>query len=426
MAAALGDFLVNITTKVKDKDAQRLVGTLNNLAKSAAKIGTVFAASIGGLAYGFTKLVGSTAQETAELGRLSKDLGVSSNFLETFSRAFETMGAGSDEAISAIRTLKSEIEAFRVGKGNYEAFGMLGINPQDFSNDVSKNFTVIRNRFNQLTDEQRLYWVTQIGLGEKSLRILRLNDEEYNNLLRTSASAPLATSEQIENAERYTESINKLSQSFQGLRRSVLVSALPAFENFIDRFNTLFQDKDFQENIGKFFNILFEQLEKLGSSDVIEKVGKLADGLYGIARVASTVGSGVNYFVKGSEQLGKSAADLVNNYMDRTFLQSEIKNQFKSKDNRLWFNKKSKGVTQTENPINGVTQTENPISKIVNQSSTNSAPISNNFDNNINITFERITDVEDFKKKVPGILEDSLMGTANKMTSNNFKKGVIR
>ncbi|HOA80296.1 MAG TPA: hypothetical protein PKK61_04440, partial [Defluviitaleaceae bacterium] len=135
---------------------------------------------------------------------------------------------------------------------------------------------------------------------------------------------------------------------------------------------------------------------------------------------------GVNYFVKGSEQLGKSAADLVNNYMDRTFLQSEIKNQFKSKDNRLWFNKKSKGVTQTENPINGVTQTENPISKIVNQSSTNSAPISNNFDNNINITFERITDVEDFKKKVPGILEDSLMGTANKMTSNNFKKGVIR
>lgn len=409
MAANLGDFFVNITTKVKDTDAKKLASTLGSLTKSAAKIGTTFAASIAAASYGFAKLIGNTALETAELGRLSKDLGVSADFLQIFTRSFETVGAGADEAINTIRTLKTEIESFKIGKGNFEAFGMLGLNPQSFGNDVSKNFDVVRKRFGTLTDAQRLYWVTQIGLGEKSLRVLRLNDKEYNDLIATSRRAPLATDKQIKDSERYTQNINKLSQSFEGLKRSVLVSTLPTFEKFLDRLDTLFQDKKFQDNIGKFFDVLFGQLEKLvdNPDGAIDKLEKLSNALGGIATAIQAIGMVVNGFVQGSSYIGQKIADLIDSQIDNVFLGKGRKDKAAEKNKQSSFN------TDT--------------SRLVTQNSgMSNSSVVNNFNNKTDIRVETIKDTEDFKKQIPRLLEESFMSSANKMSSQNFKKGVIR
>lgn len=430
MAAALGDFLVNITTKVKDVEAKKLASTLADLTKSATKFGLTLTGSFAASGYGFSRLINSTAQETAELGRLSKDLGVSVDFLQTFTRSFETIGVGADEAIATIRTLKTEIEAFKFGQGHVEAFGILGLNPQNFGDDVSKNFDVVRKRFNTLTDLERLYFVTQIGLGEKSLRVLRLNDEEYKNLLSTSRQAPLATDKQIKDSEKYTENINRLSQSFDGLKRNILVETLPTFEKFIDRLDSLFQDKNFQQNIGKFFDVIFTQFEKLvdNPNGVVEKLEKFANALTGIASAIQAIGSMVNGFVEGSSWVGQKVADLIDAGIDSVTLPNKKKDAINRDKQKHRDAIKSGMITTPDNFGSLIELNKNAIFGTVNQMrGQTKATTINNFNNKTDIQIENARkDQDGLVKAIPQLIDETYFSSGNKITSQNFKKGVIR
>jgi hypothetical protein len=183
MVASLGDFFVNIKTEIKDKNIKNYANQLTGLAKTGLKVGGILTGAFIGAGYGFSKLFNNVAMETAELGRLAEDLGVSPQFLENFTRSFEAVGATAGDAVGTIRKLKTEVEAFRLGRGDFETFGILGINPQQLNDDTTQSLNLIRNKFKDLSKSQQLYFVSQIGLSEQSLRILRLNNDEYAKLI---------------------------------------------------------------------------------------------------------------------------------------------------------------------------------------------------------------------------------------------------
>ena len=116
MAANLGDFLVNIKTEADDKGLKNYTKTLFRISKGAAKLGAGITASLGAAGFGFAKFITGVASDTAELGRLAEDLGISTQSLESFTRAFDVVGAGAGEAVNTIRTLKTEVEAFKLGR----------------------------------------------------------------------------------------------------------------------------------------------------------------------------------------------------------------------------------------------------------------------------------------------------------------------
>jgi hypothetical protein len=312
MVAKLGNFLVDIDTSVNEKGIISLTKSLGGLAKKGAKFGTALAGGVAAAGAGFTKLVKGTVEQTAELGRLAEDLGVTTNFLETFIRSFESVGAGGEEAISTVRTLKKEIEAFKFGKGNIEAFGILGINPQDLGDDVSGNFTTIRKRFNELTEAQRLYFVDQIGLGEKSLRVLRLTDKEYQALQKTSSQFPLATQDQIDSSEEFFQNTIRIGQSFKALKRSLVLDVTPAFTKFSDELIDLFADPKFQENVGGFFDQIFDvALPKIVEATpiIVDNIGKMAGSVSSLSNSLDELAN--NPFIKF---LGKTGGAVVSGY----------------------------------------------------------------------------------------------------------------
>jgi X-X-X-Leu-X-X-Gly heptad repeat protein len=314
MVAKLGNFLVDIDTKVNDKGVKSLNNSLTGLITKSAKFGVALTGAIVGTGAGFTKLIQNTVNETAELGRLADDLGITTNFLETFIRSFETVGASGEEAIGTIRSLKREVEAFKLGQGNVEAFGILGLNIQNFGNDFSKNFDLIRRRFNNLSKEQRLYFVDQIGLGEKTLRVLRLTDKEYSNLQKTSRKFPLATKNQIDSAQSFFENMKRINQSFTSFKRSLILDVTPAFTKFTDQLIKLLSDPTFQKDIANIFSKFFDEtLPKLVKAAPI-----IADAIGQIASSISTLADGLNQlsnnpFIKGtSNVIGKAGSSYIN------------------------------------------------------------------------------------------------------------------
>lgn len=336
MVAKLGDFLVDIDTEVNDRGIKSLAKSLGGLTTKAVKFGGVLTGAVAGAGAGFIKLVKGTVEETAELGRLAEDLSTTTTFLQTFIRSFETVGATGEEAISTVRTLTKEIEAFKLGKGNIEAFGILGINPQNLGTDVAKNFDVIRGRFNELTAAQRLFFVDQIGLGEKALRVLRLTDEEYAKLAQTSREFPLATKKQVDSARQFDRGLTRLGQSFKAFKLQLVSEVTPAFTDFVNEMVRLFGSKEFQDDVGKFFDSIFKDgLPKIvkatpiivnsigeitGSiSDLVSKLGELSENPFikGIGGAIKGVGGAINTVAGGA---GRGIAGVINSQRDRETL----------------------------------------------------------------------------------------------------------
>lgn len=343
MVASLGDFFVNIKTNVSDNNLKKYTKNLAGVGKTALKVGGIMTTAFVGAGYGFSKLLNNVVMETAELGRLSEDLGVSPQFLENFTRSFEAVGSSAGDAISTIRTLKTQVEAFRLGRGDYESFGILGINPQQLSEDTTQSLDTIRNKFKDLSRSQQLYFVSQIGLSEKSLRILRLTDKEYEGLSKRSNQSPLVTNSQIQSSERYARNIRRLSQSFTSFKRALVSTATPAFTTFTQNLTKLFQNPAFQQDVGDIFDNLFSktlpaiikgapifigQIRK-----ITEAISNMADVVNGISdskifklfsAIAQISHDSLKYvgeksagaLIAGSQYLGEKGADLINNQIE--------------------------------------------------------------------------------------------------------------
>jgi predicted SpoU family rRNA methylase len=443
MVAKLGDFLIDINTSVNSKGITSLAKSLGSLTFGALKFATVLGGATLAAGVGLTKFAINVVDETAELGRLAKDLGTTTNFLETFTRSFERMGAGGDEAISTIKSLKKEIEAFKVGQGRPEAFGILGINIQDLGDDVGKNFDLIRRRFNGLTAAQRLYFVDQIGLGEKTVRMLRLTDKEYKNLLKSSSKIPLATTEQINNSEIAKQSFVELSQTYGAVKRKLVSGATPAITKFSSELIKILNDPKIQANMALTMNKLFEVLPKL-----IEVLPRLADAIIRLADILLPEQidkekriEGKSYFMDKFQKFSNSMQDkgyfvkrVITNEGTTTMLGGKttyVPKKFVDKDGLIQNNRQAgqttyitkDGLTQ-EDIDRHIAKNGNNVTRII-ESSKPSNSVSQTF--NISIPIQNSGgDLNADKAKEFGRIIKDALDQEMKMSSENFKSGSIQ
>jgi hypothetical protein len=409
MAAKLGDFLVGITTKVNDKDIKKLQTELGGLAKTAAKVGASLAAGLGAAAYGYKKFIHGTAMETAELSRLSKDLSISSEDLQTLGRSFEIVGASGDDLIGILNSLSVSIGGMKFGDSPFADFAkVLQLKMGDLSKtDNAKNFEIIRKRFKDLSAMDQLYAANKIGLGAKTVRILRLGEEEYQKLRAKSLKAPLASKEDKDNAEKYAESIVQLTEAFKGLQRTTLNKTLPSLEGFIGNLTKLFENKDFQKNIGEFFDVLLKQFEKLANDPkgIIDKVSAFANALGTIAKSIEVVGSILSVPYKIGEFIGKTGAEFSEFFKD----DSEVI--------------KSKRFFETQDKQKQ--QRKEIISNNISSSRAGDKTVIINNKAEIKIDAAR-KDTNELIKSIPSALDQAFGITGNKQAAQSFKSGSIR
>ena len=418
MVAKLGNFLVDIDTKVDERGINSLSKSLGGLATKGAKVGSVLLGATTLAGGGFLKLVKNTVEGAAELGRLSDDLGVSTDFLETFISSFETVGGGAGEAINTIRSLKKEVEGMRsLGVGKFKEFGILGIN---LGSDFSKNFDVIRKRFRSLSDEQRLLFIDQIGLGEKTLRVLRLSDDEYAKIQRRSKEISTLTKKQNKEAEEFARQIKFAEQSYSAFKRDLILEISPAFAEFSKEMVKLFNDHSFRESIKSAIEGLLQVLPKLVAilPDLTNALVKLANFItpdiiedqdYKKRPVEARAGARILDFLSGGFLTGEKFKDRL------SFAETE-------KQKRIQNLRRSRGIEEAGSAENYLLQT-----KRVRPSTSSSQQVNNGGNNtyNINVPVQRIgQDVTEEDRLAIKIADE--LDRRNDEAAENLKSGAVQ
>lgn len=239
MAATLGDFFVNISSKADNRGIKEVSSGLDGLLDKAKKLSLTYL-SFKAIAT-VTNATSEIIKDAAELGRLSDSLGVATDDLEQFGRAFEIVGAGSDaafEAINAMIKLRKDFQWGQVSDETLIGLNMFGVDPRQFTNDALKNFELIRQGASKADAETRRYFAHSIGLGEKSLRVLGLNSEEWQDIYKTQAKeVPLLNSDQKMMAEKYARESTKARISKDAILREGAIATAPAFTKGAETIN---------------------------------------------------------------------------------------------------------------------------------------------------------------------------------------------
>lgn len=388
MAAKLGDFFVNITTKADNKGIKETATGLDDLIGKAKKLAATYLSFQA--AKGLINADRAIIKDAAELGRLSEDLGIATEQLEQFGRAFEIVGAGADEAYSTIRGLTKLIPSLQMGdEGMAEAFGILGIGAQNLTSDKLENFNIIRKRFATLNADQQNYFVNTIGLGEKSLRVLRLNDEEYQNLLETAKEAPLLNPEQKERAESYTRMESRAGISKDALLRRAALATAPTLEKAAEKIN----------NGAKFIDATFSN-SKVDGQEEQSKAGKFYD-MFANPKLSNFAGGSLK---KGIDAISEFFKE------NKKLFSGEISSRKDQKSLKLPEDEKMQEI-------------ERRIPQVLDDSK--SVIINNNYQNKTDIKITDPINIADFKQKLPNIMQD-VYHLQNKEASENFKKGDLQ
>lgn len=388
MAAKLGDFFVNITTKADNKGIKETATGLDDLIGKAKKLAATYLSFQA--AKGLINADRAIIKDAAELGRLSGDLGIATEQLEQFGRAFEIVGAGADEAYSTIRGLTKLIPSLQMGdEGMAEAFGILGIGAQNLTSDKLENFNIIRKRFATLNGDQQNYFVNTIGLGEKSLRVLRLNDEEYQNLLETAKEAPLLNPEQKERAESYTRMESRAGISKDALLRRAALATAPTLEKAAEKIN----------NGAKFIDATFSN-SKVDGQEEQSKAGKFYD-MFANPKLSNFAGGSLK---KGIDAISEFFKE------NKKLFSGEISSRKDQKSLKLPEDEKMQEI-------------ERRIPQVLDDSK--SVIINNNYQNKTDIKITDPINIADFKQKLPNIMQD-VYHLQNKEASENFKKGDLQ
>ena len=250
------------------------------------------------------------------------------------------------------------------------------------------NFNVIRKAAQQATAQERNYYANAIGLGEKSLRVLRLTDEEWQNIYETQAKeAPLLNKEQKGKAESYTRMETRAGIAKDATIRRAAIATAPTLEKgaekildgakFIDAtFSNSKKNEDEQSKAGKFYDMFANpKLSNFAGGPIKKGI----EGILGFFEESRKV-------IQGETSFRKDAKGL----MPETARNREIERQIP----KNWDGQKT---------------------IIINQ----------NFQNKTDIQVQNAKDLqEDFVKHAGDLVHDTLMG-ACKDAAENCKSGAL-
>jgi hypothetical protein len=259
MASKLGDFFVELGAVPNTKGIDKFGSSLKSLRNLAISVGI----AILGFGGAFVGLVKNTADETAELGRMSKILGVSVGQLDELQKVFVLAGGHAQDATALMAELNDTITGFKGGEGSFEGLGKwLNIAPQEFTGNFLKDIELIRTKLQTISPNPQ-EWESRLsraGIGANAIKVLSLSSKEYENLRKQAESTGLATKKQVDNATDFYKQMMLTNQAFTQFKRNLMSTTSPEFSKAMEDIRKLFTDKDFQKGVSDFFTAIIESL----------------------------------------------------------------------------------------------------------------------------------------------------------------------
>lgn len=275
----------------KLKDAESAQKNLTSSMSGAIRTGLTMLTTISGMVIALDRLGNSLLKNNQLYTTFNLQTGISIGRLNRIAGVAKLSGMNmSAEGVAAdLQSLQQKFLNLRLTGQGAGTFAMLGINPMGMKSD--QFILALRQRLKGASEEQRSYFLNQLGVSQEWLNVLNLTDEEFSSFLKQSKELQL-TEEERKQLARYTLLQQKNNMRFEYARQKLLLAAMPLVQDIMDAVSKIaLKIADIFEKNPVWLRAVKDILLLLAGSSVLKTI-KAISGLLG----ASLVGGGGSLF----------------------------------------------------------------------------------------------------------------------------------
>lgn len=265
-----------------------------------------------GIGEAFRKVV----DVNSDLYNTAKYLGVTTNDLQIWERAFKLIGGSADEARGAISSLNFVYDKLRLGMdaGAAEIGARLGLTPEDYTSFESMMRGLNRTYNEMFKGDYGGFKVLaeQLGLSKSAMLLVTQSTEEYEATLRRAGRIPLIPEHQLRAARELDKMFTDLSIKWDVFKSKLLSASMPGVERLFKRLEEFMDNPETINNLEAFFRQLEISINALASNENLKDLISLLDDLVKAGAQAVEWGIDIGKFAKfGAEYYGEKGGQAV-------------------------------------------------------------------------------------------------------------------
>lgn len=189
---------------------------------------------------GIKSFVESTVNSASNLGRLSDNLGISTEKLSAYGRASEIAGGSAESMVAQLKASSGAVSAFKNGMmtdGTAKSF-MFGLNENDLKNGEAYllgQARVIHNAFKKDPADAK-FKADQMGLSEESFNLLKKGPEAVLALVAAQQKHSKISREDADKLDQLRVKFIDFKATIEGVSQRILITLQPVFEKMLVKF----------------------------------------------------------------------------------------------------------------------------------------------------------------------------------------------
>ncbi len=182
----------------------------------------------------------ATVTELEAIGRTADALGLPVEDVDAFGRAMVAMGGDAEGARDSLVDMAESMgEALQDAEsGRAEVYAKLGISLRDANGEaINATEGVLRlaDAVQGMSQEEAIFRVKELGITDnRTVEMVLKGRKELERMLGVQKEQSGVTKESIENARRYTESLNGFKASVGSAGQSIMQAMIPALTTIVD------------------------------------------------------------------------------------------------------------------------------------------------------------------------------------------------
>lgn len=318
----------------------------------AAKVSAAAVGAVGAAATVAGKALMNNAKEVASYGdnidKMSQKIGISAEAYQEWDAVFQHSGANVNSLQQGMKTLNTQItkvtDSASYAKSPFKQLGISFEEMQTIAKDPDKALETVISHLQELpAGAERSALATKV-LGRSGVELGALFNQTAKDTQemrdRVHELGGVMSDEAVKASAQFQDNMQDLHTALDGVKRSIMSSTLPAFNDLIDGFTKLIAGEDGAEEaidkgmtkmsgaideimpkIGNIISTVFPRLLEVGGQIVVslgQQIPKIISGLgKSIPKIAKTLANGIKdifpEILKAGVSLVETLADGIEN-----------------------------------------------------------------------------------------------------------------
>ena len=297
MATILGSLLVSLGMESSEfkRGTREAQTAMSGLSKKMAVVGAAITAAIGGAAYEFAKLTRETINVADEISKSAVKIGISTEELSRLRYAADLSGLSFEQLQKGLPILNRNMAGIGgESKKVAEAFARMGIETRNADGTLKSSTEVLKamaDVFAQMPDGAEKSALAMAVLGKSGADMIPLLNGGAAELAKLTEEADrfgiVIDTETGRKAEEFNDNLDRLKGAFSAVGTRLAAELLP---HLVDFTNWLIKNQ----------------------GEIVKSIGDFGNFVSGVARMASSVASGVAWMEERFGRLARVIGLIIN------------------------------------------------------------------------------------------------------------------